>query len=230
MGIYIRQKNRKFAEIDSIDIKEKKLVSNAKMKLIVSNPLYSSENSCTEEYRRIISKAKELEIGSLYFHPPKKIIEALDQALDNGADVKILSNGTAGDVPLQNYLTASASKVHYAYLNRILKNPLNNNTKRKSMEVFEYQVPENAYHAKILVAKDKEGVEEGVIGSYNLAYRSHEADDEAIVVFENSNLVQQLKTILEEDRKLANKITIETSLSLLEGFVAKFSQAFLFIG
>ena len=223
------------AQIDKIDSK-KRLVRDAKMKLIISTPHSLGEKECTKEYRRIISKAKEIEIGNLSFDPPTDILEALDQALDNGAQVKILTNGIDGEeVPLQNYFMAFPPKAHYRYLNKYQRNDekesLNNlseqkNTERKEIDVFEYNVPDTSYHAKILVAKDMNDVEEGIIGSFNLAYRGDVNDDELIVVFEHSSLIHQIQNVLEADRKLSRKVTVEKFPSIIEQIATPIDNLF----
>jgi phosphatidylserine/phosphatidylglycerophosphate/cardiolipin synthase-like enzyme len=224
-------KSGNMAQIDTID-SEKRLVCEAKMKLIISTPHSSEEKECTKEYQRIISKAKELEIGNLCFDPPKDILEALDQALDNGATIKILTNGIDGEeIPLQNYFMALPPRAHYRYLNKYQrdeeKKSLNNDSEqRRELDVFEYDVPDTSYHAKILAAKSIDDVEEGIIGSFNLSYRGDTGDDELIVVFENSDLVHQIQNVLETDRKLSRKITVEKFPSITEKFATPIDNLF----
>lgn len=224
-------KEEKIAQIADID-DDKRLVHNSEMKLLISTPHYSPlENACTKEYQRIISQARELTVGHSYFDPVLDIRNAFDQALSNGASVKILTNGHEGDSPKQNILGTMVFRINYRHilqkidqLEAVAVSPNKYNKSKPNVEIFEYNIANVAYHSKVITAKNLKGEEEAILGSYNLSHRSDNSEDEAIISFKSPDLIHQLKDIIDDDATRARKITVERSSSLSEDIMAKFNQ------
>lgn len=206
------EQSKECANVEGID-QNPRLVKNAKMKLVISNPESMSVNPCTKEYERVISEAKEMKIGNLYMYPASEIAQAMQKAAQAGAKITLLTNGVGENAPKQNAC--------YTYLGRTTYEPLLDAAKAKedsttetsseveqeAIKIYEYAVPQITYHAKLMTAKSKDNVNQGIIGSYNFGTRSHETDDEGIIMFEDDKLVDQLNEIYDKDVELSKPIS-----------------------
>jgi phosphatidylserine/phosphatidylglycerophosphate/cardiolipin synthase-like enzyme len=122
------------------------------------------------------------------------MIQDLHQAALRGVQIYILTNSfESNDVPFVSTL----SRYYYWDLIKI-----NRELEQKGMtnriHLYEWQGPlfgESVNHSKFAIA-DREL---SIVGSYNLYPRSEKKDSETVLIYESTNLAEELADIFEQD-------------------------------
>ena len=155
---------------------------NADMRFFQSRPRLG-ETFVHETYLKLIASAREeILIANAYFLPPPDVIEALQQAVARGVRLKLLTNSEeTNDVP---GMTPGTRHLYGALLEAAPR-------KSGAVKIYEWDGPhhnEGTLHAKFAVFDRKVGL----IGSYNLDYRSRFLNSETAVVFEDDYFAKKL--------------------------------------
>lgn len=162
------------------------------MKLLVSCP-EQTERSIVSEMLQMIENAKDsIFLAQMYFHPPKKILKALQDALNRGVQVTILTNGWGSDAPGTHYF--------YGALNHYYLSKLCQGTNLNNLCVRENRSPGETFHHKFFAADD-----EAIIGSANMGWKSlNGADYEVGLAIKSNEFVDQSRMeILQQSDKCA---------------------------
>lgn len=170
----------------------------------------ANTNCITQQYCQLIDSATdEIWIGNLHYAPVSSIQKALFKAVKRGVRLHVITNGIYRDSPKSNEYIFYPNRLHYlptfygrdfSFFERAkCKHPPTH-----EVHLYEYRVPEVLYHKKVMIIDGKTLV----IGSYNLALRSHASDHELILRIDSSELCSDVKKILEDDITRSKKISV----------------------
>lgn len=152
-----------------------------------------------EEIIRHIEKASNsIFIGTPYFIPPKKVISALEKALENNIKVTILVPNIS-DHPI-------VKEASFPYLRRILA---------QGGTVYQYK--KGFFHAKVLLFDDAVCD----IGTANFDYRSLLLNDEVNCFIYDKTFIACVKKVIHEDILQSNQLSYQDLQSVNIGFRAK---------
>jgi len=173
----------------------------ARARFVQSRPRFK-ETYITQTYINMIKCAeKEIIIVNAYFIPSKKIIAALKNAAEKrGVAVTILTNSKQTNNHGNAQIVARASYCDLLQSNR--------KEEKELITIYEWRGDlwgEGTLHAKFAIF-DRMAV---IVGAYNLDPRGDSLNSETAIVIENFALAAELrKTVLEEDLKKSQKISM----------------------
>ncbi|HSX11741.1 MAG TPA: phospholipase D-like domain-containing protein [Chlamydiales bacterium] len=190
---------------------------NLNAALYVSGPEQPSSLFLNNLVAKVRQATRTIFIGHLYFHPPKKLLQALIDASNRGVRITLIIN--------RNGHRSPASHSTFAELSRFYAKALYEGKVKPHIELYEYDVPHTTYHKKAIVIDQTTSF----IGSSNLGYKSlSSVDYEVNCQIESPAFAASLTQSLEADKRFcrANStphITLKTRLlSFFQSFLTPF--------
>jgi len=201
------------AEVSDFDQSRSKAVDVA-FRLFASGP-EQSESIFFDETIKLIDKAeKRIRINHMYFHPTKKMHDALVRAATRDVKIEIITNGVHEKSPITHLAFGPRNKYHYAQL--ILALPEN---KRANVTVYEYFQTKTTSHKKAMIIDDTV-----LGGSSNLGYKSQVtmSDHEINFIAKSQKFVDETAKVFAVDIARSARITNPTHLTYYNYFKTGF--------
>ncbi|WP_024325804.1 phosphatidylserine/phosphatidylglycerophosphate/cardiolipin synthase family protein [Thioalkalivibrio sp. AKL19] len=135
----------------------------------------------------IAAAEEHITIGTAYFYPDPRFLDALMEAADRGVHIRVL---TPGD-------SMNFGFFRHASVNRW--RPM----LESGVELYEYRP--RMYHSKLMAVDDRWAS----VGSANLHNRSFRLNDEANLSIWNEDFAREIRELIESDKADAERLTIE---------------------
>jgi phosphatidylserine/phosphatidylglycerophosphate/cardiolipin synthase-like enzyme len=157
-------------------------------KIFCTGPTHQS-NPFEQELIDRINEAKErIIIDHMYFHPTKRVLNALVNAANRGVKITLITNGNNnGSTPITHHIFGPRNQHNY---NQLLKKV--SPKAKENIAIYEFKVPNTTLHKKVIVVDDYV-----IGGSSNLGYKSlvTMSDDEINFVVHNNLLAERVTEI-----------------------------------
>jgi phosphatidylserine/phosphatidylglycerophosphate/cardiolipin synthase-like enzyme len=183
-------------------------------RLFASGP-EQSESVFFDETIKLIDEAKSvIRINHMYFHPTKKMHDALVRAANRGVKIEIITNGVHERSPITHLAFGPRNKYHYAQLILALPEHL-----RANVSVYEYSQSKTTSHKKAMIIDDTV-----LGGSSNLGYKSQVtlSDHELNFIAKSQSFADLTYEVFKEDMRLSHKITNPTQVTRHDYFRTAF--------
>lgn len=170
---------------------------------------YKDDEALERFYINLFDSAeKTLRLSTPYFHLTKPIGEALERAVARGVDVSVITRiDLKGDTA-----DAILSEVNKGTINKFLH----------KIKIFEYTVPNEILHSKLVLIDDKFSF----VGSVNLNKRSFIHDMENGIMIYNKSYNKKMNKIMDTYQTNAREVNEKQKLTLWkEIIVGLFSSA-----
>lgn len=187
------------------------IVPNNSLELFFSGPQYEENSSpITNKYIDLINMSeKEILIANLYFIPYKDLLDTLITRAQDGINLEIIGNGINDKSPSlvevycwgnrYNYTSLLFGRTFYLWEKNFAQSlPYNEN-----VNIYEFYVNNTQLHKKIMIIDENKFV----IGSYNFCLKSHNIDQEVILVITSPEVAKKAKAIFEKDKMLSQKLS-----------------------
>jgi len=135
-------------------------IQNLKLACYTSGPEQISTQFLDEIVEQVNKAKMSITIGHMYFHPPKRLLEALINASNRGVKITLLTNRLDDQSPGCHFT--------HAELTRYNAKSLFEGRDKPNVEVYEFRVPSTTYHKKVIVFDGKTTL----LGSTNLGEKS----------------------------------------------------------
>jgi phosphatidylserine/phosphatidylglycerophosphate/cardiolipin synthase-like enzyme len=183
--------------------------------ILTTGPEARAESAFEREIlRRVREARRRILVNQMYFHPTRRILEALTEAARRGVPVTVITNGTHGNdrrsCPHSHFFFAQRSKYNWARLIRRVPAAW-----RERVQVFEFEQRQKGNHKKVMIIDDHV-----LGGSGNLGYKSlvTMSDHEINFRATSPRLAEETARIFEQDIGCSREVTAETRLTLNEYF------------
>ncbi len=192
-------------EISSFET-DVRLVRNVAMKAIVSGPRFCP-GACSTEYAALVKKSqKSIDLMHMYMSPVDEVYDSLMDATSRGVELNLVTNGPKDPVPIVTRTFGSYNMTWMLplYLGsrfRLGERDIADSCTAKNCNVYVYEARDTLYHKKVMLVDDQIFV----IGSYNLGYKSHYGDYEAIIEIDSLAVAAQVKHIMAADCRKSRK-------------------------
>jgi len=166
---------------------------------------FKEKNVTEDEFAEKISRAKSsIVINHLYFHPTKKVLNALLNASRKGIKITIITNKQGKGTPLSHRFFALLSKYFCSLLLE--------GKEKKNVEFYEFSRPDTSLHKKLILI-DGEYI---LTGSSNLNHKSlKQLNDEEINFFiRSSQFHEEALKVVEEDKQYSHLISNKTIIHM----------------
>ena len=163
------------------------ITGNLPMQVTTSHPGDGAKQVRKMLLHAIASANESIRIGSAYFFPDRKFLQALVDAANRGVHIRILTPNETID---KNFV-------------RMASHTLWGDLLEAGIEMYEFQPV--MYHAKLMIV-DEYFV---TMGSTNFDNRSFRLNDEANVSILDENFARQMTELYEEDLEHSERITLE---------------------
>ena len=198
-------------KVDKFD-RSKDKCSKVAFKIFASGPEHNSSKFAEELEKAIINSKNQIVINHMYFHPTKRIMNALIDAAKRGVKIKVITAGVYKDCPTSHLAFGPRNKYNYSFLLKSLSEQ-----EKSNIEIYEFQQIKKGLHKKVILIDDLV-----IAGSSNLGYKSLEtASDHELNFFAKSkSFVEATMKICDVDIKYSKKIENSIDLSITEYFQA----------
>lgn len=186
-------------------------VSNNSLEVFFSGPQYDENTApITKKYIDLINGAqKEILIANLYFVPYKDLLNALVDKAKDSINMEIIGNGSNDKSPRlvevycwgnrYNYVSLLFGRDFYLW-EKFFAQSLTSN---ENVNIYEYYIDNTQLHKKVMIIDENKFV----IGSYNFCLKSHNIDQEVVLVIDSSEVAKKAKKIFEKDKMLSQKLS-----------------------
>ncbi len=206
------------------------VVKNANVYGLVSGPRFQN-HLIGQLYDHYVSSAEySIDLAHMYFFPIDKIYNHLVDAAKRNIRINVITNG----VRLKSS-AANASFATYVYINRVNYVPIifgrtfnfwqkddAKKAKQNDTKIYEFNVDYTLFHKKVMVVDNRYSM----IGSYNLGKKSENSDFEVEVVIDSIEVADKILEVLENDKKLADTVTVNQAIDWHFSFFYNMMKAF----
>ncbi len=161
-----------------------------------------SENPFMEELMQRVTHAKrEIVINHMFFHPPKRLFNALIRAAHRGVKITLITNGLHPNAPYSHQIFAPRNQYDYTQLVHALPPEI-----RSNISIYEYTQNDRGSHKKVIIVDDTV-----LSGNGNLGYKSLEAnaDHELHYVARSQTFADRSMAGCREDMRLSIKLDVQ---------------------
>jgi len=196
--------SKKAQETSILLLEDLEKFNQSETQIFFTGPELTKKNLFLSEMIKKIEKAKSsIEINHMYFHPPKKLMNAFCKAANKGVKIRIVTNGVFQNSPNSHKFFGPRNKYNYFNLRSLV-----DSDKRNNIEVFEFEQHKKGIHKKAMII-DKKIV---IAGSGNMGYKSLEttSDDEINFIAKSKEFAKKTKEIFDKDVNFSRKIDFDS--------------------
>ena len=170
-------------------------IGNLHLACYTSGPEQGDTPFLDELIERVEKAEQTIKICHMYFHPPKRLLDALITASNRGVQITLLTNKLWEESP--------GCHATYAELSRYNAKSLFEGREKPNIGYYEYSVPYTTFHKKVIVIDGKTTL----LGSSNIGKKSLESDYEINFKVESEEFAAALNESIELDKQYCEKDT-----------------------
>ncbi len=182
------------------------VIRNIPIKSIVCGPR-RSPGACSAEYATLIDHAEHsIDLMHMHVTPVDEVYSSLLDASNRGVALTVVTNGPSAPASMVSkvYGVCNSCQMLPLLLGqkfRLGERDVAETYPSNNCTVYAYEVEEILYHKKVMVIDDRISV----VGSYNMGYKSHYGDFEAILEIDSPIVAHQVKQTMEQDKAIARQ-------------------------
>lgn len=181
------------ARIEPIEMPRQ--IANLHLACYASGPEQTGTPFLDEMVEQVEKAEQSIKICHMYFHPPKRLLDALINASNRGVQITLLTNKLWEESP--------GCHATHAELTRYNAKSLFEGREKPNIGYYEYAVPYTTYHKKLIVIDGKTTL----LGSANIGKKSLESDYEINFKVESEEFAAALTQSIELDKQYCEKDT-----------------------
>ncbi len=176
-------------------------------RFVTTFPINDKDDNILDLFEVYLNRSRnEVVFQSAYFIPTERLVTAIEDAVQRGVEVKIITNS----IESNNHPSGGwAGRESYE---KVL---------RAGARIFEWQGAQTL-HSKVSLF-DNFAV---TLGAYNVNSRSHSSDSEDVIALEDFRVARAFKQMLNKDFARCREITLEEALSWNHDFMKKMRMEF----
>lgn len=195
--------------VPAFESREEK-VSDTKIRLFASGPEHI-QNNYLDGLCNLIENAKlKIVIAHMYFHPPKKLMDAITAAAQRGVNIEIITNTIENETPGAHDTFVNLA---HSYCKEIIKCQEYKPEKIESnIKIYGFYRANTTFHKKVVIVDDKFTA----LGSSNFGLKSLEdnpADYEFNAIVDSEEFAKKTMDVLKKDINMSTLITPEKLLN-----------------
>ena len=171
------------------------------LKIYAAGPEHKDNPFFEEIIQRVEQAKKRIMINHMFFHPPKRLMDALIRAAHRGVKMTLITNNVHATSPYSHHIFGPRNQYNYTRLINALPKEIQPN-----VSIYEYTQNDRGSHKKVIIVDDAV-----LAGNGNLGYKTLEAqaDHELHYVASSKGFAEKAMLGCQEDIRFSVKKNVK---------------------